>query len=79
MTHPILSIEELTERAGLLYCHAAEHCNERGGIESYGIATECADIVGLGDPFRRDYGTAEEWSGSDIDFGELIHWAHNLG
>lgn len=78
--NPILNIEELTDRAGLLYCHAMEwHDPETGTIGGFGLAESCANLAGLGEQFRRDYGTADQWNGTPIDFGELIHWAHNLG
>lgn len=76
----ILNVNNLTDRAGLLYCYAAEYQDpEDGTCGSFSIVESCANLSGLGEEFSRDYGPAEQWDGVKIDLGELIHWAHNLG
>ena len=75
-----LAISDLTDRAGLLYCYAAEFVDSNNGaIGSYAVVAACAECAGIGEEFRSHYGTAANWKGCGIDFGELIHWAHGLG
>ena len=77
---PALAISDLTPRAGLLYCHVSEfYDDETGTVGSYGLTEACAECAGLGEEFREHYGTASDWKGCGIDFGELIHWAHSFG
>jgi hypothetical protein len=75
----VLHIDNLTDRAGLLYCHVSEFYDPSNGTCGYSIVKACAELSHLGDEFRRHYGPAQEWDGLAIDRGELIHWAHSLG
>jgi hypothetical protein len=79
-TVQVLHIDDLTDRAFLLYCHVSEFYNPSNGTcGGYSIVEACAELSHLGDEFRAHYGPAQEWDGLMFDRGDLIHWAHSLG
>ena len=75
-----LNVSNLSDRAGILYCLVSEwHDLETGTCGSFGLVETAIKVAGLGEEFAKVYGTSDNWDGVEIDFGELIHFAHNCG